>query len=140
MAFNSHGEMKLWVEDNIVFMEICGGWNYEKAKEFARELSSVITPLVKPPFGAVGILHDDWMPTADAIPFLHEATKFAIKSGLVREAYVASSPISSRVTQSMVLPPDCSHYQSREFKDIDEAIAWIKEGTGQAAGNRENQN
>ena len=140
MAFNSHGEMKLWVEDNIVFMEIRGGWNYEKAKEFARELNSVITPLVKPPFGAVGILHDDWMPTADAIPFLHEATKYAIKSGLVREAYVASSPISSRVTQSMVLPPDGSNYQSREFSDIDDAIAWIREGTLGTSQTIEKQN
>lgn len=128
MSFHSHGGLKLWVENNIVFMEVSGGWNLEKAKEFARELNSVITPLVLPPFGAVGILHDDWMPTADAVPYLNEATRRAIQHGLVREAYVSSSAISSRVTQSLVLPPDCTQYQSREFGHIDEAIEWVEIG------------
>ncbi len=128
MPFHSHGELKLWVENNIVFMEISGGWNLEKAKEFTYELNHTITPLVTPPFGAVGILHDDWMPTADAIPHLNEATRRAIMAGMVREAYVSSSRISSRVTESLVLPPDCNQYLSREFVNIDDAIQWVQYG------------
>lgn len=75
----------------------------------------------------MGVLRNDWMPTADAIRHLHEATRIAIKAGMVKEAYVSSSAISSRVTQSFVLPPDYSHYQSREFSNLEDAVAWIKE-------------
>ena len=125
MPFASHGELKLWVENNIVFMEIAGGWNLEKAKEFTQTLNTQITALVKPPFGAIGILHDDWMPTADAIPHLQEATRRAIKAGLVKEAYVSTSKLSSKVTQSLVLPKDCHDYQSKEFDNISDAVAWL---------------
>lgn len=128
MAFSSHGELKIWVADNIVYMECSGGWNVEKAKEFIHELNHTITPLVTPPFCAVGILHDDWMPTAEAIPYLNAATCNAIKAGLVKEAYVSSSPISARVTKSLVLPPDCEHYQSKEFTQLADAVAWLQQG------------
>lgn len=127
MSFDSHGELKIWVQDNIVYLEASGGWNLEKAREFTRTINEVIFPQLVPPFGVVGVLHNDWMPTADAIPHLHEATRIAIKAGMVKEAYVSSSAISSRVTQSFVLPPDCSHYQSREFSNLEEAVTWIKE-------------
>ena len=40
MLFASHGELELWVEDNIVFMEISGGLNLEKAKEFTHRLNT----------------------------------------------------------------------------------------------------
>ncbi|MEW9796848.1 hypothetical protein [Alteromonas sp. CYL-A6] len=127
MAFSSHGGLSLWVEDNILFMEVSGGWNLEKAKEFIHELNHTISPLVTPPFGAVAVLHDDWMPTSDALPYLNEATRRAIKAGLVREAYVSSSAISSRVTQSLVLPPDGETYESQEFSTFDEAVEWVKQ-------------
>ncbi|MDM7860385.1 hypothetical protein QTP81_07235 [Alteromonas sp. ASW11-36] len=127
MSFASHGELELWVKDNIVFMEISGGWNLEKAKEFTHRLNTEILPLIKAPYAAIGILHDDWMPTADAVPHLNRATLYAIKAGMVKEAYVSSSALSSRVTQSLVLPADCQHYQSREFDTLEEAINWVKE-------------
>lgn len=127
MSFDSHGELNIWVQDNIVYLEASGGWNLEKAREFTRTINEVIFPQLTPPFGVIGILSDDWMPTADAIPHLHEATRIAIKAGMVREAYVSSSAISSRVTKSFVLPPDCHQYQSREFSTLEAALAWITE-------------
>lgn len=127
MSFGSHGGLKMWVEDNIVFMDVSGGWNVEKAKEFIYELNTNISPLVTPPFAAIGMLSDDWMPTSDAVPYLKEATLRAIQAGLVKEAYVSSSSISARVAKSMVVPADSPNYQSREFHTIEEAIAWIKQ-------------
>ncbi|WP_100644337.1 hypothetical protein [Alteromonas facilis] len=126
MSFSSHGDLTIWVEDNIIFMDLSGGWNLEKAKEFIYEINHNVSPIVTPPFGAVGILRDDWMPTSDAVPYLHEATLRAIEAGLVREAYVSSSPISSRVTKSLVVPPDSDKYQSKEFTNIDEALEWLR--------------
>ena len=131
MKFTGHGGLKLWVENNIVFMEVSGSWNLEKAKEFTQALNNDITPLVTPPFGAIGILHDDWMPTADALPYLNEATRRAIEFGLVREAYVSSSALSARVTHKLVLPNESHRYQKQEFSNLDDAIAWINQGTGQ---------
>lgn len=127
MSFGSHGGLKLWVDNNILFMDLSGGWNLEKAKEFIHELNHTISPLVTPPFGAVAVLHDDWMPTADAVPYLNEATRRAIKAGLVREAYVSSSRISARVTQSLVVPPDSDEYESQEFASVEEAVAWVQQ-------------
>ncbi|WP_026375311.1 hypothetical protein [Aestuariibacter salexigens] len=134
MAFHSHGELNIWVDHNIVYMELSGNWNLEKAKDFIHELNYTITPQVSPPFVAVAMLDNDWMPTADAIPYLFEATNRAINMGLVREAYVSSSPISSRVTKRFVVPEDSERYQSREFVDLDDAVQWLKEGlSGSAA-------
>lgn len=139
MLFASHGELELWVEDNIVFMEFFGGWNLEKAKEFTHRLNTEILPLIIAPYSVIGILHDDWMPTADAIPHLTEVTLNAIKAGMVREAYVSSSALSSRVTQSLVLPADCQHYQSREFETVEQAIVWVKEPLSEEATIQQNR-
>lgn len=126
MTFGSHGTLKIWVEDNIIYMDLSGGWNLEKAKEFIYEINHNIAPLVTPPFAAIGLLSDDWMPTQDAVPYLHEATLKAIEAGMTKEAYVSTSSISSRVTKSLVVPPDSDKYQSKEFNSLDEAISWIK--------------
>lgn len=127
MKFGGHGYLKMWVEDNIAFVEVSGAWNVEKAKEFIHEVNTVIRPQLTPPYCTIGILHDDWFPTADAIPYLHKATEVAIQSGMRKEAYVSSNPLSARISENLMLPKNSDIYEKRQFDTLEEALAWVKE-------------
>lgn len=127
MKFVGHGRLKMWVEDNIAFVEVSGAWNVEKAKEFIYQLNTVIRPQLSPPYSTIGIIHDDWFPTSDAIPYLNKATLLAIQSGMRKEAYVTTSPLSARITEELVLPQNCEQYEKREFDNLPDALAWVKQ-------------
>ena len=127
MKFGAHGEFNLWVEDNIAYLEVSGAWNLETAKEYIEALNHVIGPQLNAPFATIGILSDDWFPTADAIPYLFKATELAIEAGLRKEAYVTRSSLSASITERLVLPENSDKYQKREFSNLEDAIEWVKQ-------------
>ena len=127
MKFGAHGEFNLWVEDNIAFIEVSGAWNVETAKDYIYQLNHVIGPQLTKPYGTVGIMHDDWFPTADAIPYLYRATELAIEQGMRKEAFVTRSALSASVVSQLVLPANSDVYEKRQFENLQDAIAWVKE-------------
>ena len=127
MKFGAHGSFNIWVEGNIAFFEVSGAWNLETAFAYIHHLNTVTSSQVTAPFTAIGILHDDWFPTADALPYLFKATEFAISVGLRKEAYVSQSALSAGVAERLVLPENSDLYQKQVFDNLEDAIKWVKQ-------------
>ena len=138
MKFKAHGSFGLHREGQLIVVDAAGPWNLELIQQYARDVLPVIREIsLDGPWGAVVIVKESVMFTADAAEALREAGfRSAKTSGRVAVCYV----IGHDVEGAGLAPGMIRHiYEGLNpwaiFTEIEPAMVWMREQIATAKGN-----
>jgi hypothetical protein len=122
--FISHGQFKLWIQDNTLFAELSGHWNEEAALEFEQAFMAQAAHMPEE-WGHLVYLNDWQLCVPEMMSIIERLVEWCLAHGLKRAANVYHpSVIKSSILNRMIVQQEGAFVRA-VFDNDQKAAAWL---------------